>query len=162
VRLARDAVEAWVRRTEVLETQATGEMARQVGVFISIKKHDLLRGCIGSVEATQEDLAREIVINAIAAAGRDPRFEPITEDELPELTYSVDVLGEPEAVDDPGALDPHRYGLIVQNGERRGLLLPDLDGVDDVPTQIDIARSKAGILPAESIDLYRFQVERYT
>src|SRR3990170_4516567 len=94
VRLARDAVEAWVRRGEVLEPEVTPALARPAGVFVSIKRGDDLRGCIGSVEPTEPDLAREIVRNAIASASRDPRFEPVTEEELPELSYSVDVLTE--------------------------------------------------------------------
>ncbi len=162
VRLARSAVEAWVRHRQVLEPPVTPELRRRAGVFVSIKKKGLLRGCIGTVEPTQDNLAREIVWNAISSASRDPRFEPITEDELPELAYSVDVLSEPEAVAGPEALDSRQYGVIVQSGHRRGLLLPDLEGVDDVETQIAIACSKAGILPGEPIELYRFQVQRYT
>ena len=121
-----------------------------------------MRGCIGTVEPAYADLAHEIINNAIAAATRDPRFEPVQECELGHLTYSVDVLSPPERIDGPDALDPRRYGVIVQSGRRRGLLLPDLPGVDSVEEQVAIARGKAGILPDEPVDLYRFQVERYT
>jgi AmmeMemoRadiSam system protein A len=136
-------------------------MRRRAGAFVSIKKLGDLRGCIGTIEPTCDDLAQEIIHNAVAAATRDPRFEPIDESELPYLSYSVDVLSPPEPVNGPEELDPRRYGVVVQSGRRRGLLLPDLPGVDSVEEQVGIARSKAGILPGEPVDLYRFQVERY-
>ena len=162
VRLAREAVERYVRRRQTAEpVNVSPEMRLQAGAFVSIKKLGDLRGCIGTVEPAYVDLAHEIVQNAIAAATRDPRFEPVTESELPHLTYSVDVLSPPEQVSGPEELDPRRYGVIVQSGRRRGLLLPDLPGVDSVDEQVAIARSKAGILPGEPVDLYRFQVERY-
>jgi AmmeMemoRadiSam system protein A len=162
VRLAQEAVERYVRQRQTAEpVNVTPEMRRRAGAFVSIKKLGDLRGCIGTVEPAYGDLANEIVQNAIAAATRDPRFEPVTESELPHLTYSVDVLSPAERVSGPEELDPRRYGVIVQSGRRRGLLLPDLPGVDSVDEQVAIARSKAGILPGEPVDLYRFQVERY-
>jgi AmmeMemoRadiSam system protein A len=162
VRLAQEAVERYVRQRQTAEpVDVTPEMRRRAGAFVSIKKLGDLRGCIGTVEPAYGDLAHEIVQNAIAAATRDPRFEPIEESEFPHLTYSVDVLSPPERVSGPEELDPRRYGVIVQSGRRRGLLLPDLPGVDSVDEQMAIARSKAGILPGEPVDLYRFRVERY-
>jgi len=162
VRLAQEAVERYVRQRKAAEPiDVTPDMHRRAGAFVSIKKLGDLRGCIGTVEPAYGDLAHEIVQNAIAAATRDPRFEPVTESELPHLTYSVDVLSPAERVSGPEELDPRRYGVIVQSGRRRGLLLPDLPGVDSVEEQIGIARSKAGILPGEPVDLYRFRVERY-
>jgi AmmeMemoRadiSam system protein A len=162
VRLAREAVESYVRYRQVVEPfDLTPEMRRRAAVFVSIKKLGDLRGCIGTVEPTYVDLAHEVIQNAIAAATRDPRFEPVAESELPHLTYSVDVLSPPEHIDGPEALDPRHYGVIVQSGRRRGLLLPDLPGVDSVEDQVAIARAKGGILPGEPADLYRFQVERY-
>jgi AmmeMemoRadiSam system protein A len=162
VRLARQAVENYVRYHQVVEPfDLTPEMSRRAAAFVSIKKLGDLRGCIGTVEPAYVDLAHEVIQNAIAAATRDPRFEPVAESELPHLTYSVDVLSPPEHIDGPEALDPRRYGVIVQSGRRRGLLLPDLPGVDSVEEQVAIARAKGGILPGEPADLYRFQVERY-
>ena len=162
VRLAREAVENHARYRQVVEPfDLPPEMSRRAAAFVSIKKHGGLRGCIGTVEPAYADLAHEIIYNAIAAATRDPRFEPVAESELPYLTYSVDVLTPPERVDGPEALDPRRYGVIVQSGRRRGLLLPSLPGVDSVEEQVAIARAKGGILPGEPADLYRFQVERY-
>jgi AmmeMemoRadiSam system protein A len=161
-RLAREAVEGYVRYRQVVEPfDLTPEMHKRAAAFVSIKKLGDLRGCIGTVEPAYVDLAHEIIQNAIAAATRDPRFEPVAESELRHLTYSVDVLSPPEHIDGPEALDPRRYGVIVQSGRRRGLLLPDLPGVDSVDEQVAIARAKGGILPGEPADLYRFQVERY-
>ncbi len=120
-----------------------------------------LRGCIGTFEPTRGSLAEEIVQNAVRSCTRDPRFEPVRPDELVELDISVDVLGEPEPVPDPSHLDPSRYGVIVKSGRRLGLLLPDLEGVDTVEEQLDIARSKAGIGKREPVELFRFEVKRH-
>jgi AmmeMemoRadiSam system protein A len=162
VRLAREAVENYVRYHQITDPfDLMPEVRRRAAAFVSIKKLGDLRGCIGTVEPAYADLAHEITHNAIAAATRDPRFEPVTESELPYLTYSVDVLSPPERVSGSEALDPRRYGVIVQSGRRRGLLLPDLPGVDSVEEQVAIARAKGGILPGEPAELYRFEVERY-
>ncbi|MGQ9573107.1 MAG: AmmeMemoRadiSam system protein A [Dehalococcoidia bacterium] len=162
VRLAKEAVETFVRQQRIIEPrELSEEMRQQAGAFVSIKKRGELRGCIGTIEPTQANLALEIVRNAIDSATRDPRFLPVTPDELPELSYSVDVLSPPEPVSGPEELNPQRYGVIVRLGPRRGLLLPDLEGVNTVEEQIAIAKSKAGILPEESAELYRFSVKRY-
>ena len=134
---------------------------RKAGAFVSIHKNDNLRGCIGTICATRENLAKEIIHNAIAASTEDPRFSPITEDELDALEISVDVLGEAEDIDSPALLDVKRYGVIVSTNTKRGLLLPDLDGVDTVEDQIAIAKSKAGILDGEKYKLQRFEVIRH-
>ena len=131
------------------------------GVFVSIKKSGALRGCIGTIAPTKSSLAEEIVDNAISACSRDPRFMPITADELGELTVSVDVLSEATPVESPRELDVKRYGVIVSKGYRRGLLLPNLEGVDSIEEQIHIALSKAGIRPSERYDIERFEVVRY-
>ena len=134
---------------------------QQAGVFVSIKKGGKLRGCIGTIRPTRENLAAEISHNAISAASQDPRFEPIGPDELPELEISVDVLGPAEVIQGSEELDPFKYGVIVEKGERRGLLLPNLEGVDTVEKQVAIAREKAGISPGEEVKIYRFQVDRF-
>jgi AmmeMemoRadiSam system protein A len=162
VSLAREAVESYVRHGQVIEPSGLApQMLRRAAAFVSIKKSGDLRGCIGTVEPTYPNLGREIVENAIAAASRDPRFEPVAESELAHLTYSVDILSPPEPIGGPEALNPRRYGVVVRSGRRRGLLLPDLPGIDSVDEQVAIARNKGGILPDEAADLYRFQVERY-
>ena len=160
--LAKDAVETFVREGTVGHHEPTvPDMAIRAGVFVSIHKRGRLRGCIGTFEPTRANVAEEIVANAISSASSDPRFSPVTEDELSLLDYSVDVLTHPEAIQDKGELDAHRYGVIVESGWRRGLLLPDLEGVDSVEQQIEICRMKAGISPDESVKLYRFEVKRY-
>ena len=162
VRLAKRTVETFVRKGEVVQPKRlTAEMKQRAGVFVSIHKLGELRGCIGTFEPRNANVAGEIVTNAISSATHDPRFLPVTRDELKHLEYSVDVLSEPEAVAGLADLDPRRYGVIVEAGWRRGLLLPDLEGVDNARYQVDICRQKAGIEPDEPVNLYRFEVKRY-
>jgi AmmeMemoRadiSam system protein A len=162
VELAKAAVEAYVRDKNVLVPEnITEEMKEQAGVFVSIKKHGNLRGCIGTFEPTKENIAEEVVSNAISSAMADYRFSPIIASELDELTYSVDILTRPEPVKNISELDPKKYGVIVESGFRRGLLLPDLEGVNTVAEQIQICRVKAGISSGEPVTLYRFEVRRF-
>lgn len=160
--LARETVESYVRSGKILRVKKlTEEMKGRAGTFVSIKKGGELRGCIGTFEPTRPNIAEEVITNAISSATRDPRFFPVTEDELPHLEYSVDILTKPEPVDDIKDLDPKRYGVIVESHGRKGLLLPDLEGVDTVEKQIEICRYKAGISPKDPVKLYRFEVKRY-
>ncbi|TET26826.1 MAG: MEMO1 family protein, partial [Dehalococcoidia bacterium] len=160
VKLAKGTVESHVREDKIPQPPAelTLEMRDRAGVFVSLHKFGELRGCIGTFEATQKNVAEEIITNAISSATRDPRFPPIAPDELKNISYSVDVLTPPEPIESQDQLDPKKYGVIVEAGFRRGLLLPDLEGVDDVDSQIGICRQKAGIAPDEPIKLYRFEV----
>ncbi|MCJ7522288.1 MAG: AmmeMemoRadiSam system protein A, partial [Dehalococcoidia bacterium] len=161
-KLAKDTVEGYVRDSKLPQpSELTPEMRGKAGVFVSIKKHGQLRGCIGTFEPDKSNVAQEIISNAVSSAIRDPRFLPVVAEELPDLTYSVDVLTTPEPVESEKELDPKRYGVIVEKGKRHGLLLPDLEGVDTVEQQIDICRQKAGIAPDEQVKLYRFEVKRY-
>lgn len=153
-----------------LETGRTMELAgdmpqelldKKAGAFVTLYKGDELRGCVGTITPVRETLAEEIIRNALTAAFRDPRFPPLEEEELTFLTISVDVLSEPEEIESMAELDPDRYGVIVSCGYRRGLLLPDLDGVDSPEEQVSIALRKAGILPDESYTLERFSVTRH-
>ena len=137
------------------------EMKKRAGVFVCLKKNNALRGCIGTVEPGRENLAQEIIDNAIAASTADSRFGPVTEDELDSLEITVDVLSPPEEVGDVGELDPTVYGLIVTAGLKRGLLLPAIDGVDSVERQLAICRKKGKIGPDEEVSLQRFTVTRY-
>ncbi len=163
VRLARSTVERYVReRKKVEPPEDVPEPFRlPAGVFVSIHKDGMLRGCIGTTGPTCSTAAREIIQNAISAATQDPRFRPVTPEELPFLDYSVDVLSEPEEVSGEEHLDPKVYGVIVERGRRRGLLLPDLPGINTVREQVDIAKQKAGIGLREEVTLYRFTVTRY-
>jgi AmmeMemoRadiSam system protein A len=161
--LAKDTVGKYVQegKKPPPPPTPTPEMQEKAGVFVSIHKHGDLRGCIGTFEPQQRNVAEEIITNAISSATQDPRFDPVTPDELEDLDYSVDVLTLPEPVDDVSALDAKKYGVIVEAGWRRGLLLPDLEGVDTVEEQIEICRRKGGISPDEPVQLYRFEVKRY-
>jgi AmmeMemoRadiSam system protein A len=162
VRLARETVETYVKEGKTPKPdELTPEMKGKAGVFVSIHKLGELRGCIGTFEPQCANVAEEIINNAISSATRDPRFPPVAPDELKDLNYSVDVLTKPEPVASQDQLDPRKYGVIVECGFRRGLLLPDLGGVDSVDHQIDVCRQKAGIAPDEPIKLYRFEVRRY-
>jgi len=168
VELARETIETYVRTGRVIAPPEvlTPEMQECAGTFVSL--HDpygQLRGCIGTFMPTRHNVAQEVIHNAISAATRDPRFPPVVPAELEGLDVKVDVLSEPEPISGPEDLDPRRYGVIVQAKEgwhRRGLLLPDLEGVDTVGEQIRICRLKAGIGPSEPIELSRFEVRRYT
>jgi AmmeMemoRadiSam system protein A len=162
MKLARETVETYVREGKPPPPpELTPEMREKAGVFVSIHKFDELRGCIGTIEPQMRNIAEEIITNAISSATRDPRFPPISPDEFNELTYNVDVLTRPEPIESKDQLDPRKYGAIVEAGWRRGLLLPDLEGVDTVDYQLDICRQKAGISPDEPVKLYRFEVKRY-
>ena len=134
---------------------------RRAGVFVSIKKEGRLRGCIGTIRAVQSSIAGEIVENAVSAAAHDPRFSPIEPEELDRLAISVDVLGDTEKIASPDMLDVKRYGVVVTKGYKRGLLLPNLEGVDTVGEQIAIAKQKAGIGEDEAVGLERFEVVRH-
>ena len=164
VRLARETVESYVTEREIPDVPdwATAEMTtRRAGVFVSIHKDGKLRGCIGTFLPTRENIAREIISNAVSASTRDPRFDPIRPDELKWLEINVDVLSAPERIDSKADLDVKKYGVIVSSGSRRGLLLPDLDGVDTVEEQVDIAMRKGGISPNDPVTLERFEVVRH-
>lgn len=163
VALARETVEDYIRFGRIRPTPAPipPELEMRAGAFVSLKKHGQLRGCIGTVEPSQPNLAAEIIQNAVSAAVRDPRFEPVTTDELGDLEITVDVLSPPQQVLSLAELDPKQYGVIVESGSKKGLLLPDLDGIEGVEDQVSIARRKAGIFDDEPLTLYRFEVRRH-
>ncbi len=163
VELAKKSVEEFVRYRKVIQPPEplSPEMREKAGVFVCIKKDGQLRGCVGTFLPCRENLAEETLRNAISAATQDPRFSPVGEEELEQLHYTVDVLSAPEKVGDMKELDPKEYGVIVTSGQRRGLLLPDLEGVDSVEEQLRITRMKAGILPGEDVDVFKFRIKRY-
>jgi len=164
VELAKKSVEEFVRNRKVIQSPEplSPELCEKAGVFVCIKKDGQLRGCIGTYMPCCDNLAEETLRNAIAAATQDSRFAPVGEEELEHLSYSVDVLSSPERVDKIEELDHKVYGVIVRSGQRRGLLLPDLEGVDSVEEQLRIARAKAGIGPWEEVEIFRFRIKRYT
>lgn len=164
VQLARQTLETYVKHRLYIEQPddlSNKLTEKKAGVFVSLKKHGRLRGCIGTIEPTKESIAKEIITNAVSAGTGDPRFEPVTEDELCDLVYSVDVLGEAENITSKDELDTRRYGVIVSKGYKRGLLLPNLEGVDTVDKQVDIALQKAGISPDSKYEMQRFEVVRH-
>jgi AmmeMemoRadiSam system protein A len=163
VELARKSVEEFVRNKKIIPApgQLTSEMSEKAGVFVCIKKGAQLRGCIGTFQPCYSNVALETIRNAVCAATQDPRFPPVSEGELESLSYSVDVLTSPEKVEDTSQLDPKEFGVIVAAGQRRGLLLPDLEGVNSVEEQIRIAKMKAGIGPHEDAEIFRFRVKRF-
>lgn len=164
VQLARIAVESYVLRREIINVPASIDesfLTDRRGVFVCLKIKNQLRGCIGTFMPVSKSVAEETIKNAIAAALDDPRFPPVSPEELEVLAYTVDVLSEPEEVSNLSDLDPKKYGIILVKGDRRGLLLPDLEGVNTAEQQIGIAKMKAGIMSDEDMKIFRFMVQRY-
>ena len=168
VALARRTIEKYVRDGREIDPprELPAELQRPAGAFVTLHRHGQLRGCIGTIQPTCNTVAQEVIKNAVAAATRDPRFPPLRPSELADLDVKVDVLGEPEPVNSLDQLDPKRYGLIVQSVDhpwKRGLLLPDLEGIDTIERQVYWTRHhKAGITdPDEPVQMFRFEVKRY-
>ena len=163
-KLARGSLEHYIKtstRLRIPKGLPQEMYSQRAGVFVSLHKRGRLRGCIGTIAPTTESIAEEIIQNAISAGVSDNRFPNVTADELQYITYKVDVLSPSEKIQSPAELDVKRYGVIVTSGMKRGLLLPNLDGVDTVEAQIEIARQKAGISENEKIQLERFEVIRH-
>lgn len=161
VSLARRTIETYVRERRVIDPETPSDLlGTRAGAFVSLHRERDLRGCIGTTGPTAATLAEEVIHNAIQAATADPRFPALTPSELGDLEISVDVLHEPEPCTFED-LDPSCYGVIVSADWRRGLLLPDLEGVDTPEQQVSIAKRKAGISPVEQVHLERFRVDRY-
>jgi hypothetical protein len=161
--LARKAIEEYIINGKQIQPpeDLPQELKGKRGTFVSLKKNGRLRGCIGTTKATQANIALEIIMNAINACSHDLRFESVKSNELDDLEISVDILGKPEPVSSIEELDPEKYGVIVEKDHRTGLLLPDLEGIDSVEKQVEIARKKAGIVSREGLKLYRFEVQRF-
>ncbi|HWR38146.1 MAG TPA: AmmeMemoRadiSam system protein A [Patescibacteria group bacterium] len=163
VTLARNSLQYYLSHHKIMPVplELPEKAQRAAGVFVSLKKDGELKGCIGTFAPTQENVAAEIIHNAISAGTRDPRFPAVKASELPEMDISVDILSPAEPVDEMTQLDPKIYGIIIRCDQRSGLLLPDLDGVDTVDQQIAIAMQKAGIHAGEEVEMFRFTVTRY-
>ncbi len=171
VMVATATIEKYVKTSrklmlEEIEDQLSEETVydmthEKAGAFVSIHERGLLRGCIGTISPTADNLFEEIVYSAISACSSDPRFYPVREEELEGLELKVDRLYPAEPINDLMELDVIKYGVIVEKGRKRGLLLPNLEGVDTVDEQVSIAMSKAGISANEDVELYRFEVERH-
>ena len=164
IELAKETINTYIKDKKIIEipTNTPNELLdKKSAVFVSLHKHGQLRGCIGTIIPTTNSIAEEIINNAISAATNDYRFDPVTVDELDDLEINVDVLTLPEDIKDESMLDPKKYGVIVSTGFKRGVLLPDLEGVNTVEEQISIAKRKAGIKENEEIKLQRFEVIRH-
>lgn len=165
--LVKQTIEDYLLREILPEIKylPTSLTTKSSGCFVSIhtKDKNLLRGCIGTIMPTHKSLGGEIIANAIEAAFRDPRFQPVEIAELENLKYSIDILKNIEAIKTIKELDPKKYGVIVRSLDliRSGLLLPNLEGIHDTQTQVQIAKEKAGIAPDEEVLLYRFTSERH-
>ena len=161
--LAREAVEHYVRTALVAEPPGhlPPDLRRPAGVFVTLRVGGRLRGCVGTLAPGRADIAREIVACAIAAASTDPRFSPVRPHELADLAYEVNVVEPLETVGGLADLDPRTYGVLVEGEGRRGVLLPDLDGIDTAERQVEIARAKAGLPAGTTLQLYRFRVRRF-
>lgn len=163
-KIARKALEYFFETKRILVLKKIPkELEKRAGVFVSLheKNTHQLRGCIGTFLPTKNNLAEEIVNNALAAAFEDPRFPPLQKSELKNIEINVDVLSEPRPARSREELDPKKYGVIVSIGYRKGLLLPDLEGVDTIEDQLAIACQKAGIAPNENYQIEKFEVKRY-
>ncbi len=160
LRIARTAIEAQMAGEDPRRTLAQTANSAPQGCFVSLKKRARLRGCMGTMAPTRASLEEEVLENALAAALRDPRFEPLRTDEVGQLHISIDLLSPMEEVLSENDLDPSRFGLLIKAGSLHGVLLPDLPGVTTVQRQIEICREKAGIAPGKAVTMQRFQVER--
>lgn len=166
IKLAAEAISTFLSEQRIIDPPATlfeqvPEAHLPAGVFVCLKHEGRLRGCVGTTEPVHGTRAAEVVANAIGAATRDPRFPPVEWAEVDVLSICVDVLGSFEPVASRSQLDPRRYGLLLRAGERLAVLLPDIEGVDSLEEQIEVARTKAGVGRDEIVDLYRFEVQRY-
>lgn len=163
VQLARKTIDTYVKDKKVIDPppDLIPEMKDKAGVFVSLHRQGRLRGCIGTFAPTTENVANEIIRNAIESSTQDPRFPPMGKDELADLEISVDVLRAPEPVKSIKELDAKRFGVIIKAGMKKGLLLPDLPGVNTPEEQIGICRQKAGIGDDEPLELFKFEVRRF-
>ncbi len=162
IKLAKETIHSYITKKIIPEPpeDCLKLFPEKRGVFVSIKKKGQLRGCIGTIDPTKNSLAEEVIHNAVSASTKDPRFSSITPDELNDLAVSIDILSHPEQVDDLSQLNPKKYGVLVSRGGNRGVLLPDLEGIDTAEEQLRIARSKGNIKPDEKVKIERFEVNR--
>jgi AmmeMemoRadiSam system protein A len=163
IQLARDSVVYFLTHKKYLPTPSEIPLPfqKKAAAFVTLKKAGELRGCIGTISPVMENVAEEIIRNAVSAALHDPRFPPVSLEEIPNIDFSVDVLEKPEPVSSLDELNPKIYGVIVRSGKKSALLLPDLEGIETPEEQVKIACRKGGIYPGEKIELQRFKVTRY-
>lgn len=163
VQLARDAIQHHLSFSKplTLSPHLKSTYPNPTGVFITLFENDKLRGCIGSLKPQTKSLAEEVARNAVLAATKDPRFNPVVLHEIDKLAIQIEIVTPPEPIDDPSGLNPEVDGLIVRSGKKQGVLLPGIEGVDTVEQQIKICRSKGEIKPNDPVTYYRFRVEHH-
>ncbi|UMZ75432.1 AmmeMemoRadiSam system protein A [Natranaerofaba carboxydovora] len=164
IKLARDSLKTYLKENKILSLlpDMPEDFLKRAGCFVSLKKEDgSLRGCIGTIEPVYDTLAEEIIRNSISAGTKDPRFPKVEIIELDSLVFAVDVLHPKEEITDFDYLDPYKYGVVVEKGRQKGVLLPDLEGIDTAQKQVEIAMTKASINDINGTKIYRFKVERY-
>jgi len=166
LKLAKTALETFIKEGKIItppKNLPKNFFQEKSGAFVSIHKGKQLRGCIGTYLPTKDNLAEEIIFNAISAS-QDPRFLPIQEEELSDLSYEVYVLEEPKLVKNLNELNPKKFGILIKSlsSFRSGLLLPGLKGINSPEQQIFFACQKAGIDPQkEKILIYKFSAKKY-
>lgn len=164
VKLARKTIQSFITNkvTPPLPKNLPDEFTSKRGVFVSIKKKGRLRGCIGTIEPVKKNVAGEVIHNAISASTQDPRFPSVTTEELDDITISVDILSPLEKITDLSELDPKKYGILLSCNFKKGVLLPDIEGINSVEEQIRIAKSKGDIKTYEKFQIQRFEVQRFS
>jgi AmmeMemoRadiSam system protein B/AmmeMemoRadiSam system protein A len=164
LRLARSAIELYVRENRVLEfsTQNPKFQAKK-GVFVTLKKKGNLRGCVGFIESPLP-LSRAVIETALYAACRDERFQPVSIHELDDLDIEISLLTPLEKIENPLSIQVGKHGLVVVQGDRKGLLLPQ------VPVEFNWSKKtflkqaclKAGLPPdawKSKADIYVFEAD---
>jgi AmmeMemoRadiSam system protein A len=165
--LARQAISHWLKTNIILDIAELELPAtlteHRAGVFVTLHKNGDLRGCIGTFKPTKKNIAEEIAANAISAAFCDTRFQPLEKKELDQVKIEVSVLKPRQEIKSKEELDPKKYGLIIETPEKKcGLLLPDIEGIETVDQQIELASQKCGVeYSKEKHKLYRFTVEKH-
>lgn len=164
VKLARQSLEYFVKHRKILELPENlpeKNINNRAAVYVSIMKWGQLRGCMGTITPTHENLGKEIIHDAIDAGIYDPLFNPVQEHELENLVYYVDILGEPEEIKGIEELNLSRYGVIVSIGNRVALVLPKMIGINTIEKQVELALLRAGIQKNEKYLLERIEVRHY-
>jgi len=166
--LAKKAVESYILRGEFISPPGhlpQEMLKRKAGVFVTLRRGGALCGCIGTFQPLKQNIAQEIIRNAIAAAVEDYRFGPVEKAELPLLSYEVSILSLLEKVESEQALNPKRYGILVKTiglPAKSALLLPELEGIDTAEKQLDVVCQKGGIdREREKIEIFKFTVEKH-
>jgi len=164
--LAKLAVETYIKDNKIIgppKNLPQEFLLKKAGAFVTILENGNLKGCIGTYLPTRENIAQEIIHNAITAATEDYRFNSVTENDLDNLSYEVYILEKPEKIKNISELDPLKYGVLVKsNTGKSGLLLPDLEGLNTTEKQLEAVCVKAGINPElENIEIYKFEAKKY-